>query len=342
MKLKFVVIAITTISLFCLGTASAQKAKYIPDQPTATEKQVNGWDGKLTLGASVSLSQSSNFVGQIDGTAFSLGFNVDSALKYLKNEHEWRNSLTLADMFTLTPVVDSFVKTNDILALESIYLYHIKAIPWFGPFFRLQFDTAIFPGEDVRAAAVDYQITALNGNVNTQNAAKLHLTDSFSPLTLRETLGLFAKPIAKKTIAVEFKAGFLARQTFAKNQRAVDDDSKTAQIEIITLDNVIQGGPSAGVIVDGSLVEDRLLYKVLGEAMIPVVTNQGETDNRSAGELTNVNLAAHLSVKIFSWASLDYQFRAVREPQLIDKFQIQNNLLLTFSYSLIKSKADSK
>ena len=32
-----------------------------------------------------------------------------------------------------TPALPAFVKTFDELALASIYLYHFKSVPWFGP-----------------------------------------------------------------------------------------------------------------------------------------------------------------------------------------------------------------
>ena len=53
-------------------------------------------------------------------------------------------------------------------------------------------------------------------------------------------------------------------------------------------------------------------------------------DDRSAFELTNISLLAQLSLKVVDWASLDYEFRAEREPQLLDEFQLTNHLLVTF------------
>ena len=53
-------------------------------------------------------------------------------------------------------------------------------------------------------------------------------------------------------------------------------------------------------------------------------------DTRSLADLTNVQLDASLSFKLIDWASLDYQVKALRQPQVIDVFQVQNTLLLTF------------
>ena len=56
-------------------------------------------------------------------------------------------------------------------------------------------------------------------------------------------------------------------------------------------------------------------------------------DNRGAMALTNVEIDATLSFKLVDWASLDYELKALRQPQLLDRFQVQNNLLLTFGLS---------
>ncbi|MBM4398523.1 MAG: hypothetical protein FJ087_22920 [Deltaproteobacteria bacterium] len=49
--------------------------------------------------------------------------------------------------------------------------------------------------------------------------------------------------------------------------------------------------------------------------------------------MTNVELGAKVSFKLVSWASLDYEFRALRVPQVTDEFQLQNMLPLNFSYT---------
>lgn len=54
------------------------------------------------------------------------------------------------------------------------------------------------------------------------------------------------------------------------------------------------------------------------------------------GRATSLDIEAKLAIKLFSWMSLDYGLRVVREPLIIDEYQIQNNLLLNFSYTLFE------
>lgn len=80
-------------------------------------------------------------------------------------------------------------------------------------------------------------------------------------------------------------------------------------------------------------MSDRVTYLAFAEAMTPFIRQKRAGDSRGAFRMTNVNLGVQLSFSLTSWASLDYQFRAVRQPQLIEAFQIQNLLLLTFKHS---------
>ncbi|MBK8481783.1 MAG: hypothetical protein IPL40_11480 [Proteobacteria bacterium] len=280
------------------ANAAEPQPRYVPNAPVVVAAlTTSGWEGELSLGSSVALSQSSNVVGRIDGTSFAVGLKVNGALDWTRDVHEWRNGLTLGETFTRTPAVDQFVKTNDQLLLESIYLYHPRRLPWLGPFARFKLTTALFPGEDVRAAPVTYT-GALSRTADT-----LRLTDALTPTTLQETVGAFGKPLDRKDLSLELKAGFEARQMIADGQLAIADDAATPEIEVVALKHVVQGGPSVGLIGKGATAEGRVIYGGLAEAMVPAINNQAATDQRNALELTNVNLELNLSFKLVSWAS---------------------------------------
>ncbi len=50
---------------------------------------------------------------------------------------------------------------------------------------------------------------------------------------------------------------------------------------------------------------------------------------------SNLTIEAKLGIKLFAWMSLDYSLRAVRLPLIAEDFQIQNSLLLNFSYAIL-------
>lgn len=304
------------------------------------ESQPKGWIPRLSLGAGLSLVTSDNVVGQLDGVTVTGTFQGDGGIDFRRGSHEWRNSLKISEAFSRTPAIDKFVKSTDIFALDSLYLYRIKRLPWFGPFAQATLQTAMLEGRDVRGSEVNYLISDTDGTTRTVTDNELRLSDPFQPLTLRESIGAFADLIQRTRLNLLVKLGFGAQHTFAAGQLAVNDDGATDTIEVKELRNAHQGGPVLDVEIRGSFPERKISYFLGGEMLIPVINDDSE--DRSAIKLTNMLFEAGLSVKIVSWASLDYQFRALREPQIIDVFQVQNNLLLTFTWSVVEPpKKDS-
>jgi hypothetical protein len=226
--------------------------------------------------------------------------------------------------------------------LESIYLLHPPSYPWIGPFARFRLDTSVAPGYHVSGQQETYRILAPDGSldetrVGDPDGSRLKLSDAFMPLTLRESVGVFVKPYADEPFNLELKSGLGAQETFADDQRAMADDSATPEIEIQQLRNVFQAGPVFGVDIWGALLAKCLSYYAKFEAMIPVVNNQLSSDNRDTLDLTNYLVDAGISLELVTWATLKYQFKLVREPQVLDATQIQHNLLLNFNYTFLSS-----
>lgn len=294
------------------------------------DKKPEGWDPGLTLGVSFAVSSNSNFVGQPNGNSLTGGLNLLGTLDYLQGVIDWRNLLKINEVFTQTPIIDDFVKTIDQLYFESILYYRVSDT--FGPFVSFKLDTTLLEGRDVRAADVDY---ALGGETVAEDVTSIKLTDPFQPLSLKEALGVFLRPISKKTIEVDIRAGFGASETFADGARLVTDDAATdGIIELTALEDVIQAGAVLEVGAKGELEDGRVNYGAHAEVMMPFVND--DPAERSVTDLTNFDISAKLGFKLFSWASLDYELKVLRMPQLVDDWQIQNNLLLTFSYALVE------
>jgi hypothetical protein len=334
---------------------SAKPSKYVEgvsvaDKEIDKNKTVEGWDGGLRLGASFSFSSSRNVVGQIDGETLVLGASLNASLTYRRRSHDWRNRLSINQATSRTPGIDAFIKSNDKLTLESIYFYRI-ANSWIGPFARVHLATSLFEGHDVRTDSkgfTNYDVARVDGTVDRRqrdSGKRFALTDPFGPLTLKESIGVFLNPLQRTSIKIELWGAFSGRQTvLADNQFALNDDADTADvIEINELSDFAQAGPAAGLNISGSLVGNHLGYYLNAEAMIPVIkTDLQAGDDRGAIDLTNISIEAGLQIKVFDWAAIHWQLRAIREPQLLDTFQVQNMVLLTFNYTLIRSAQDPK
>ena len=355
-----------------LPVAPAAAAPVVPGAATAisgvTPEYVNkpdfkaprkptGWDTRIAVGGTMSFANNSSVAGQIDGSSFSFGIKADVNVDYNKVDHELRNTLGLGAAISRTPVIPEFVKTSDLLNLESIYLYHV--VDWFGPFVRFQLTTSMFPGRDIRTGKASYKITELDGSVRDLNVAgtdctagadgvvpttcrtSLSLSDGFRPLTFKESIGLFVQPYQKDWATIELRAGAGAQETIANNQLALADDVATAGIiELKRLQNAAQLGAELAVSVWGSVVDKKVIYKINADAMTPFLHPAlAAGDDRGTFALTNVQVDATLSFKLIEWASIDYQLRMLRQPQVVDTFQVQNALLLTFGLSYGSSPA---
>ncbi|MDX9720380.1 MAG: hypothetical protein RBU37_06520 [Myxococcota bacterium] len=322
------------------GVAVAQDGASTTYVPEGEIEQLSdegvGLTGSLVVGGSFNIAQNSSVVGQVDGYSLLLGANVTGSLDYIHLAHEWRNIARINQGWARTPVIDEFIKSNDVLMLESLYNYFVTS--WFGPFGRLSFETAMLPAEDVRANPTTYIIAYNDGRTITRaNQTRLSVASAFSPISLEQSVGVFAQPFESKAFTLSIRAGVGGRETLADGVLVLQDDDATDTLEMVELRNVFQAGAELFLGLRGKVVEDRLSWSVQGSVMFPFLNNDNE--DRGIMELSRWAGTANLSVSVFSWMSLDYQLKLLLDPQLIDELQVQNSLLLTLNYTLIERKA---
>ncbi|MFO0751320.1 MAG: DUF3078 domain-containing protein [Myxococcota bacterium] len=317
-------------------TASASAAPDPKILPTEGEikklkeevKAEDPWDPSLVFGLNIALATSNDVVGQADGLSLTAGLNIQGGLNYTQGAIDWRNTLKLNELYTRTPVLDELVKSGDLFEYESI-LYYLASKIW-GPFVSFKLDTALLKGFDVRPAPVDY---TLDGLPYKTGVDRTKLTDSFQPLALKEAVGAFVNTVTGDDLSVNIRAGFGAAETFAKGGKVLADDGGTPAIELASLADVIQAGAVVGVEAHGDLDEKHVTYTAHAEVLFPIIND--DPDNRGVIDLTNIDVGARLSFKLFSFATLDYELKVMRQPQLVDAWQISNSLLLNFTYTAV-------
>ncbi len=326
---------VTTTLLSASGLAQGV-AKIVPegDIEGALKEELTGSkvDGFLRVGANFNLASNSHVVGQVDGFSTLFGLNLQGGIDYLWGRHAIRNTLSINESWAKTPVIDEFIKNADNIALESLYNYFF--LEWAGAFGRFNIDTALLSSEAITAEDTNYLIKQLDGTTTLKTTDRLRMSEGFEPLTLAESIGLFVEPTSAPAFSTSIRLGFGARQTFAKGVLANQDDkSTTTQIELIELDDVMQGGLEAFAGVRGKFKNSRVNYEAGVAALIPFFNNDDTT--RSAVDLTRIALVAQASTNVFTWAALSYQLNVTSDPQLLDEIQVQNGLLLTFQYTLV-------
>jgi hypothetical protein len=335
-----VVLALSVVLVSVPVTAHAQnKATATQYVPQAETKDVGDreptWDYTLGLSANFALAQNSNMVGQPEGMSYLIGLGAVGTLSYVSGRHEVKSTLALVESFSKTPVLDRVVKANDLARLEGLYSYYF--LNWLGAFGRLSFESPLLTTEDVRSDPVDYNITRLNGSVDTVLGAKsLRLASGFQPLSLYQSLGLVARPVNSDPALVTFRVGAGFRETLADGVLINKDDKATVPIELFETATVLQGGLEVALGITGKFPEQRLTYGLDLVALMPFINN--DALNRPVGELTRLGLSGNITFSMFEWLGLNYQLLVARDLQLVSGIQVQNNLFLTFKYDIIPAK----
>lgn len=339
------------------AAAQSTGPKVIPEvSGSIIEYDQTGWHPRLKFNANFALGQSQNFPGNTDGFTFQFGGLLKGTADYLsRNElHEWTNGLLWELGYTKTPVVRLWMKSMDRIDFKTAYLYHFSKLRWMGPYFSFRLTTAMLAAYEARAEetnvvrlAADETVSAdPNGNPVNQDGAflpmrtygqgdKIDLTPAFSPLTLRESLGLFAKPVENTSFNLDMRLGVGAWKTFSRDGYIIDDNEDTAFLELREMLSPFQIGTELGIIADGELKEGLMNYQLSALFMQPFKHSEEDNTELEGAELMNMEFEATLGFQVLKYLSINYAFKAYRQPLIIDAWQIQNNLLISIGFDLI-------
>lgn len=303
-----------------------------PKEIKFTEKKELGWKPAASISALYSFGSSENVVGQTDGTTQIFGMSFKGSLTEVAEMSEWRNSLNYSGATSKTPTVPHYVKSSDEFKLETIYLRSLPDEPTIGPFVKADVTTSLFRGEDARSGPTTYDIYNGDGTLRgSQTDTSLPLTDAFRPLTITESVGVFWKPHNDDKMVLEMRAGVGSAQVLAKNQLAIQDKSDTAAIEVVELKSYSQTGIEFGVLFKGK-IDEKTMYELNAQSLTPVIKESDES--RDSFRLTNFNVSARLSSQITTWMSIGYDYKLKLQPQLIERPQTQQMLVINITYNL--------
>lgn len=338
--MRAIVLLVVMARVLSGGLASAQ-AQLVPGDVKGVEQtDPQGWSPFLAVTSTISLTSNSSVVGQVDGFSTLFGIGVTGGTDYIDGRHVMRSTLSVNESFARTPVIDEFVKSNDSVKLEGLYSYFVTSN--LGGYGRLSLQTAMFPADDVRGLPTSWVEKVPGGMAipRSTNAFRQRLADSLEPFTVNEAAGGFAEPLRDPRLSLSLRVGLAGRHTLADGVLLADDDKATPEIELLRLSDVHQLGLEAFAGATGKLEDGKASYRAGLSVLLPAVNN--DKDHRSTVELTRVALEGSLTFNVYSWMSIVYNLAITRDPQLFprdeDKIQVQNNLLLTFQFSVVKKR----
>lgn len=326
-KLGLLLLTTTAVSL-----ANAQENLVLKQEVKQVEKKKLGWTPSAKVGVNASLTSSNNVIGKAEGQSETYGLDLKGGYDYASTESEWRNTLTYTGTTNKTPVQPRYVKGNDLLKFESLFLHSLESLPNLGPYVNFSASAPLFFGEDVRPAPTTYTIRYRNGSSQTLNGDTLKLTDPLRPLTTRESTGLFWKAFNDGNVRIEVRLGLGAEQTAAEGQLAVTG-SGAGGITVDELRNLSQLGAETGLTGKGK-INEQTGWELGVETLTPFVSNKEASDDRDPIRLTNVDGFAKLSSNLTPWAALSYDYKVLIKPALLDKTQQSHMLVLNINYNL--------
>ena len=319
------------------GAARAQDAVSEDLVETKLEGKTDeaGWFPTFDIGANFQLGHSHQVVGQTDGVTIAIGAAIGAGLVMEKGPHEWSSSLGWKFALTRSPDLEEFSKGQDDLFFQTRYLYSFPKPKWLGVFGKFRLESALLPGWKVSLGDGDVRIEDWEGNEQVGEGYgvgpgdKINLTESFSPLLLKENVGLMATPVDRKPVKWEINAGIGAHEFFAMGGLRFADSDATPELDLQIMRDYVQVGAALETRIMGE-PHAFFTYAAGVELMQPFYTSI-DTDLKGIGFL-NVRIDALVRFKIWSFLTLDVSLDVKRYPVVTEQWQVATNLLVNFHF----------
>ena len=295
----------------------------VPEDELFTPR--DGFFGSLILGGDVAVNSRNNVPGLPDGLSFTARAFLDARLSVEIAENPLILLLQVEEGQTKLPDLP-FQKSNDRVDLDALYVYRLQ--PWIGPYARLGAETnlfnshQVFPPED---GPVDIQVTDLSGVVERRDdVTELRLSPPFGLSVIKEGAGLNVRVFKALFGEMTVRGGIGARHRIARDLFELVDDVETdGVLEYGEIGSTHQVGVEATVLAIGRLSRYALINLEL-DTLIPF---------EGVGQMV-LDLEASVSLKLTSYASINYVLRFRRDPGLTQRDSLDQDIRLRFSVEI--------
>lgn len=310
-------------------------------------KRETGWYPKLRVGGSAQLNYNKDVDGVTDGTAFTFGLYIKGALDAVYKNFEWQNKLEIEHQQTKTPTIDDFVKSADKFDFQTLALFRIPQAEWVGPFVRFRLQTSLFPGYYITDKDTTVRYYKSNTKIDEKSDDKfardprdiqaqksVKLSSAGEPLVLSESAGFFFNPYTHDMLTVNVKVGAAGQHLLADGGYvSFDDDDDDAFYDVRELVDTNSVGVEGEVELSGVFV-DHVNWSLSGSIYYPLAVN--DDHDLEGADLIHSEIAGKISVKISTWASVDYTITAKLAPFVTEKWQVTNTLLFNVGFDVFK------
>jgi len=283
-------------------------------------------------GGGILFSNRDNVAGRTPGNSFSFDLFFDAILRYIPDPHHFYTRLRIEESQTKQPNTP-FQVSFDEVSLDAIYIY--KVLPWLGPYARGGVDTKLFPGvryyDNPVTVGIGHWVPGPAGGPpvwtpqsSTPGVSDYRLSNRFFPLVLDGGTGLNLDISVSYYLDLTTRLGVGVRQTWFDGllQDVTSPAAGVYAFERVE-DRFVKG-------FEGALIlSARLTRWVLASAELEVIDPFDDLRSPVVDLYTNVGL------RLSSFASLNYVVDLLFDRNVSDAPQIDQRLILRFSYKFL-------
>ncbi|MBN1945876.1 MAG: hypothetical protein JW797_09375 [Bradymonadales bacterium] len=287
------------------------------------------WSHRLVLGVNGSLSDSTNVAGQTDQTVISGSLFFDTYLTYTPSApHQLIMILEIEEGLQLIDPEQGDMlplqKSRDRVRLDALYTYFLSSR--IGAYVRLGGIATVFPNEVLTSEPIDVVLRRADGTSRTIQvpaSESFRIGDWLPNLSLRQGLGLNFRLLHLSFATVGLRIGTGLRQFLYRNAYIDQDDPDSAELEYDQIESYYQEGLEATL--NGILRFFRYIHYTTDLEVFSDFSDLAEPA---------VDWQNTVSLRLSSFASIDYTLSMLYQPQVTTDLQLQHNLLVRLSWDL--------
>jgi len=283
-------------------------------------RKLKNWSIFGALYGSFTLNRANDVTSKKEETSMAFVAQFDYNIKYSTRRHYFLARGIMEEGWNMQRKQTSFRSYLDNIRLKNLYVFYFHN--WLGFYGRFFLETnllrkTIFFDEPKTIFLYDE-----NGNLEETrvNINKIVVSPNFSPLILKEGLGinLLVKKTLRTNFNVRFGMGF--RQNFNHNLYVQDEEDETI---FNKKPSAYLRGPEAAL-----TFSYRIFRNVMINSELDLLVPSGSKNELVYDWENNLNFRVSKNV------SIDYRLRFMQDPSIVSYVQTEQLVLLRFSYIL--------
>ncbi len=286
------------------------------------------WFTSLVLGIDGNLTQQRNVVGVNNQLTVGGALFLDGQLAYTAGKHRASGLMQIeAGASQIRPQASEplpVVKTRDRVRLDTLYTFYAR--PSFGPYVRAGSESQAFRSETLVSEDTTLLRQYSDGTTATEDVLAnqtFFVADPWEPTTLRQGAGLNTRFVNNRWITFNWRLGLGLRQNLYGGAWLPDDDPDTPRVELTEVESFNQEGVESTIIATA-----RLPGWAVYATDVELFADFQDADRPSV-EWRNT-----LTLRLTRNLSLNYYVNVDLLPQVVERAQIEQSLLLRASWAV--------